>query len=150
DNWLSEWIWKYKASNYVLGSIQHFTIDLGNYVAPGLYRYLSFINYDGEGQGNSYFSNVKLAEKADPPAVTFTEGSASNVHSYNGAWDLDPTSWQVQDNGNTLYLYNGARKGVDVNYEVTKNTILEFDFKAVGTLGDVYGIGLSNNINALT
>ena len=158
-SWLSEWNWNFHDQDYQTGDDRrHFRIPIGQFVAAGNYKYLAFINYDGTQPTNSYFSNVRVYDAAvaapGPQMVNFTSGPASNVQSYNGSpyssWDFSPNSWQVLDNGSSLYLYDGARKGVEVNYDVTRNTILEFDFTATGTLGDLYGVGISNDLNAPT
>jgi len=109
-----------------------------------------------QAQGKSYFSNVKLAEKGWA-AICQLYGRArlSNVHSYKwrrgfGIWiPLHGRCRTVATH--SIYMMVPARVW-DVNYHVNvEKTILEFDFKGPSeTLGDLYGIGISNSLNALT
>ena len=58
----------------------------------------------------------------------------------------DRGQFAVQDNGQTLYLANNAWKAIMMNYEVTPNTKISFDFKSTRQ-GEIHGIGFDNNDN---
>jgi len=89
-------------------------------------------------------------------SVNFTDGprvecaQLINGHRRLGCESQFPG--KCKTNGSTLHLYDGARrKGRGSQLRGSRaNTVLEFDFKADGTLGDLYGIGVSNDLNALT
>jgi hypothetical protein len=64
------------------------------------------------------------------------------VISYGGAQDIG--EYSIQDNGQTLYLSNNAWKAVMLDYEITRNTVLAFDFKSTRQ-GEIHGIGFDDN-----
>jgi len=64
------------------------------------------------------------------------------VQSYGGSQDKG--SFDVQDDGITLKIEDNAWKAVDVNYTITANTILEFDFKST-VQGEIMGIGMDDD-----
>ncbi len=51
-----------------------------------------------------------------------------------------------RDGGNTLEIKNNAWKKIVVNYNVTPNTILSFDFKSTKK-GEIHGIGFDDDMN---
>jgi len=112
--------------------------------------------YEEDAKGvatvSTYDSLGRLSESkiVDPKRVTFAAGSTGNVQSFHGTggWDVSPSSYAVLNGGDTLYLYDGARKGTALNYNVTAKTVLEFDFEAVGNLGEFQAIGLNHSLNA--
>jgi len=53
---------------------------------------------------------------------------------------------QKHDGGNTLEIKNNAWKKIEVNYNVTSNTVLSFDFKSTKQ-GEIHGIGFDDNMN---
>ncbi len=59
----------------------------------------------------------------------------------------DAGSFEIQDNGNTIKIDGNAWKRTEINYNVTENTILEFDARILG-LGEIHGI-LFENDNAV-
>ena len=131
---------------------RHFRIPVGLYLPAGTYNYLAFVNYDQGSfpsgpakEGKSYFSNLRIYESAGGAAVKEIEFTSTNVfpNGLGTGFDEDPDSWKVLDNGRTLYLFDGARKAVPLYYQVTSNSVLEFDFKADGNLAELQGIGFS-------
>ncbi len=56
----------------------------------------------------------------------------------------DAGIFEVQDDGQTLYLANNAWKSIDFDYEVTRNTVIAFDFRST-IQGEIHGIGFDNN-----
>lgn len=59
----------------------------------------------------------------------------------------DAGVFEIQDNGNTIKIDGNAWKRTEINYNVTENTILEFDVRILG-LGEIHGI-LFENDNAV-
>ena len=136
-----------------LGNWQSFSIDVGAF-QTGDIDFLSFINdHDGGLQnGNSAFRNITFSE-ADPPTGTDTVPQIDPLHfdaadlsafsSQDSAPGLiDVTDTRIELNGNTW-------KKVDLNYEVTDFTVLEFDFSA-SVQGELHGIGLDTDNNYTT
>ncbi|PSO84242.1 MAG: cellulose-binding protein [Cyanobacteria bacterium QH_9_48_43] len=71
--------------------------------------------------------------------------SSQNFSSYNYNQDKEGTL-QVQDGGKTLNLSGNAWKKMDFSYEVTSDTVLEFDFRS-SSEGDIHSIGLDDDNN---
>jgi len=65
-----------------------------------------------------------------------------NVGSYGGNQDQGSSS--DLENGNGLVLNNNAWKSIALNYTVTSNTVLEFEFGSTAQ-GEIHGIGFDNN-----
>ncbi|PHI19413.1 hypothetical protein CEQ90_12905 [Lewinellaceae bacterium SD302] len=51
----------------------------------------------------------------------------------------------VSNSGNTLEIRNNAWKGVELAYDITPETILEFDFRST-IEGEIHGIGFDDNL----
>lgn len=62
----------------------------------------------------------------------------SPVISYGGSQDKG--SAEVQDGGSTVFIRDNAWKAIDINYSITTNTVLAFDFKS-SIEGEIQGIG---------
>ena len=80
---------------------------------------------------------------ACPPEDCSTFNFNSGVLSYDPNQDFGTHS--VQDGGATLYLQGNAWKAIEINYTITQNTVLEFDFKS--TLeGEIHELGFDNDL----
>ncbi len=75
----------------------------------------------------------------DCPAVDFT---VDIQESYGGGQDQGTVA--VQDGGATIELNNNAWKMIAMNYTVTPNTVVEFDFRST-QIGEIHGVGFDNN-----
>ncbi len=73
------------------------------------------------------------------PAINF---NSYTINSYGGSQDQG--TFQVQDAGATLFIQNNAWKSISLNYTVTTNTVVEFDFQST-IQGETHGIGFDNN-----
>ena len=88
------------------------------------------------GESTSLDPLLPLATKVDfmyQPLTSYTMDSS------NG-------SYQVSDGGSTLKLSNTAWKKVDFIYNVTANTVLQFEFRS-DAIGKVSAIGFDNDNN---
>ncbi len=56
--------------------------------------------------------------------------------------------FSIQNGGNSLSLENNTWKYITLDYTVTSNTVLEFDFSSTGE-GEIHGVGFEND-NSLT
>ena len=82
--------------------------------------------------------------------VCIPENFTGLVSSYGGSQDAG--SHIVSGNGNTVTIQDNAWKYIPLNYTITPNTILAFEFKST-VEGEIHGIGFDtdNNIsNSLT
>lgn len=136
----------------------------------GCYTYTVFDSRDdglccGYGNGSAVLTSATSGELFS--ATTFTssssgefcidtggDGNGSNddcapidftvneVISYGGTQDRGNVD--VTDNGTGLYLERNAWKAIAVNYEITANTRLTFEFKST-RIGEIHGIGFDND-----
>ena len=58
-----------------------------------------------------------------------------------------PTSYVVADGGDTLQLTGNSWKKLNVPYDVTPNTVIEFDFQS-SLEGEIQAIGFDTNIRS--
>ncbi len=84
---------------------------------------------------------------ADCPACPDEDCSTLNFNS--GVLSYDPNqdfgTHSVQDGGATVYLQGNVWKAVEINYTITENTVLEFDFKST-TQGEIHELGFDNDL----
>jgi hypothetical protein len=73
------------------------------------------------------------------PAIDF---NSYTINSYGGTQDAG--SFQVQDGGATLFIQNNAWKSIALSYNVTPNTVIEFDFAST-IQGEIHGIGFDSD-----
>ena len=69
--------------------------------------------------------------------------NGSAIASYGIDQDLNST-FEIQDSGSTLLLEGNAWKRLDFAYEITANTVLEFEFK-LSAEGEIHGIGFDTD-----
>jgi len=77
---------------------------------------------------------------ADCPAYDF---SSISVLSFDAGQDFGPSS--VQDSGATLYMEGNAWKAIDISYDVTPNTVIQFDFKST-VEGEIHEVAFDNDL----
>ena len=82
-----------------------------------------------------------VAAQAQVAAVSEIAGTSVNfndftIQSYGGSQDFSPAT-TVEDNGDTLHIVGNGWKKIALSYNVTADTILEFDF-ASNARGDAY------------
>ncbi len=75
------------------------------------------------------------------PSISFDVG---DVNSYAGSGQDRDGSFEVLDDGATLFMGGNGWKSIDFPYEVTPNTILSFDFRT-DTIGEIHGIGFDSD-----
>ena len=59
--------------------------------------------------------------------------------------DVHSTSFEILDDGATLRLFGNTWKIIPFEYDVTVNTVVQFDFKSDGTEPEVAGITLDED-----
>jgi hypothetical protein len=120
---------------------RHYRIPVGRYYT-GQMDCLFFVN-DRDAVNPtavSYFSNVKVLESQ---LIDFHDHV---IESYGGAGQDVSGSASIVDDGATLHLTGNVWKRIDLAYPVTRDTVLEFDFKS-GSQGEIHGIGLDTNLS---
>jgi hypothetical protein len=67
------------------------------------------------------------------------------IGSYGGPQDVSGAV-TIEDGGETLHTAGNVWKRIDLNYNVTADTVLEFDFQSTN-LGEIHGIGLDTDLS---
>jgi hypothetical protein len=82
---------------------------------------------------------------ADPPETI--DLSVYSPVSYGGSQDADSSQYEVLDSGATLRMWGNNWKAINYPYEVTTNTVIEFDFRSTGSLGEINGVCFDADLN---
>jgi len=92
---------------------------------------------------NQYDAQGRLIKTSvvQPKAFNF-----ATLTALSPLYDVQPTLWEARDLGDTLHLYGNTRKAYQLNYSVTANSVLEFDFDAPVS-GNYYGLSIHNALN---
>ncbi len=77
------------------------------------------------------------------PNCDFINFNDYTISSYAGNRDIG--TYTILDGGATLYLQNNALKSIEYNYNVTPNTMVEFEFKSTNKT-QVHGFGFDNDL----
>lgn len=104
-------------------------------------------NCPGASNANQADSNDNgvgdVCEPTDPDTDCITINfNDTPVVSYGGSQDQGSAS--ILDGGQTLRIQNNAWKAILLDYEVTENTIISFDFGSTQQ-GEIHGIGFDDN-----
>lgn len=75
--------------------------------------------------------------------VDFSRQPALPYGYQDGQFDL-PSGYEVLDGGRTLHLLGNAWKMLEVNVELTRDTVIEFEFRSPRE-GQIHGIGFDND-----
>jgi hypothetical protein len=105
--------------------------NLGEEWQPGIPRVQVNLYPDGDND---------MVIDAAPDALTFAEG---DILSYGGPQDENPEV-SILDGGATVQIVGNGWKKVVVNYDITPDTVLEFDFQS-GAMGEIHGIGFDTD-----
>lgn len=157
NNWGISSIEQYDAS---AGSWKHYTINVGDYFT-GNFNYLTFgmDNDVSSPNSNSTFANINIYETApsgggDTGGDTGGSGGTTTgdinfntytVNSYDPNQDITK-SFAISNAGAQLTVSGNTWKQTQINYTVTADTILEFDFTSTRE-GEVQGIGFDNDLS---
>ena len=125
------------------------SVDLAAYTGQSELR-LRFVGTTGPSwQSDLAIDNIELTAGsgggggATCPAIDFN-GFTLNSFSNQDASGTNA----VSSDGSTLTLTNNTWKYISMNYTVTANTVIEFDFSSTSQ-GEIHGIGFEND-NSLT
>jgi hypothetical protein len=78
----------------------------------------------------------------DEGCITITNFNDVTINSYGGNQDVG--TYQLQSGGTVLKLSGNAWKAIPLNYNITSNTVLEFDFGSTSQ-GEIHGIGFDDD-----
>ncbi len=126
------------------GDWESFNVNAGDYYSGDI-NYLVFANDDdASNSANASFRNIKIYEGDGTPSSDdpSDENSLSFYQNdFSGYSNQDNASLQVEitDNGAGVTINKNSWKKLSFDYDVTENTVLEFDFKST-LIGEVQGI----------
>ncbi|MEO0471964.1 MAG: T9SS type A sorting domain-containing protein, partial [Bacteroidota bacterium] len=118
-------------------------VDLSSYSSSNNVQFRFRGTTASSWQGDMCIDALSIGEAIGPSCPTI-DFSATSVGAYGAGQDNGSSS--VQDAGATLFLQNNAWKSISLNYSVTANTVLEFDFRST-LQGEIHGIGFDNDDN---
>lgn len=75
----------------------------------------------------------------DIPAINFASHKIEPYSFQDGQYEL-PTNYQLIEQGKGIRLWGNAWKTLEVNTEITPNTVIEFDFRSLHQ-GQIHGFG---------
>ena len=74
------------------------------------------------------------------PSLSFNDYP---ILSYDPGQDLG--NYEIQDNGQTLYMDGNSWKAIEIDYVFTQNTVITFDFKSTQE-GEIHEIAVDNDL----
>ncbi len=115
-----------------------YQIPVGQYYT-GAMNYLTFLmdNDINNSSADAFFKDIRVYDQTDFADVA--------IRSYGGPGQDKVGPVTVEDAGATLHLVGNRWKAIDLPYNVTTDTVLEFDFKSTRQ-GEIHGIGLDNDL----
>ncbi|MGH1378717.1 MAG: Ig-like domain-containing protein [Alphaproteobacteria bacterium] len=104
----------------------------------------SYTLQDGNGGNTTATANITVNEviAVDPYIIDFSSATIVDYALASGVGS--GADYSVEDDGATLHLSNNIWKAINFSYDVTANTVLEFDFMS-NNEGEIHGIGFDNN-----
>lgn len=141
----------------VVGTVSTYEIPVGQLLGNQSFRYLAFIrDADAPAPGAAFYSNIRIFEAGTPPvlppkpstdplnfdAVTVLShfGTIQTLPIHNN--DIEPSAFSKS--GTEITFTGNTWKVIDLDYSVTNNSVIEFDFRSTGTTPEIAAIGLQN------
>ncbi|MDH6097741.1 hypothetical protein NWP21_02555, partial [Anabaenopsis sp. FSS-46] len=130
-----------------------YQINVGNYFT-GNFNYLTLVNDHDvlNPNADSQFRNLKIYENTNNVSVNINGQTNDHLISpYDPQQDLNG-EFTISDDQTQLDLFGNTWKKLDINnYTITKDTILEFQFRSTSA-GEIHAIGFDtdNVISPLT
>jgi RHS repeat-associated protein len=153
DTWRCMQLWgtvnygngTYKTYDTYAPEWHHYVIPIGTHYT-GQQANLFFYNDDHTSpyDTTSYYRDVKVYESTGVNPIHFDSSALSNYGSQDGTHTMT-----IEDGDLTLHLTGNTWKKMPINYHVTDNTVLEFDFKS-DVQGEIQGIGFDRDNTAET
>ncbi|MDO6524085.1 hypothetical protein Q4519_00180 [Motilimonas sp. 1_MG-2023] len=106
-------------------------------------------NFEEQAAGTSpVLKNMALNANAfTSDAMTVINFQTAALTPHSNQDDATTGNIEILDNGNSLRMVGNRWMTIPMNYSVTSNTILEFDF-TLNAPGEVQGIGFDNDMSA--
>lgn len=114
------------------------TINMNENVYVGL----AVTSHDDGTLSTVTFTDVELTTGGTNPPIDFNDYT---IESYGGGQDENPTV-SIEDGGTTLRIVGNGWKKIAFPYDITADTVLEFDFES-SVEGEIHGIGFDNDDN---
>lgn len=111
------------------------TIDMSNQVYVGM----AVTSHNDGTLSTAVFSNFSI--EVPPPIVDFNDYTLTSYSSQDENPDVS-----IEDGGATLRIVGNGWKKIVFPYDITPNTVIEFDFES-GRRGDIHGIGFDTDNN---
>mgnify|MGYP006285619211 CR=1 FL=1 len=67
-----------------------------------------------------------------------------SISSYAGQ-DVDPSDYELLDDGYTYHVWGNTWKSITIDYNVTADTVMEFDYKSDGTEPEIGAIAIDDD-----
>ncbi|MBN2257744.1 MAG: hypothetical protein JW704_07960, partial [Anaerolineaceae bacterium] len=148
ENWRCMQLWgttvfgntTYKDYHDYTPDWKHYIIPIGTHYT-GQEKYLVLYNDDGDDPytADSFFRDVKVYESTGINPIIFNSEMLIDMTSQTTTHTM-----AIEDEGKTLHLTGNAWKSMSVNYNLTPNTVIEFDFKS-DAQGEVHGVGFDTD-----
>lgn len=61
--------------------------------------------------------------------------------------DIHRNQYDILDDGRTLRMYGNNAKAVQVDAEIHANSVISFDFKSIGAVGEINAVAFAPNLN---
>ncbi|WP_309399749.1 polysaccharide lyase family 8 super-sandwich domain-containing protein [Cerasicoccus maritimus] len=146
QNWPDGWA---ITPSYVNGSGQAtYSIAVGSYYTGSMLWLVLAADDDANATTDVVFSNIRVYEDTDVPAVTSIDGDGyvtlgeTDYESYADQ-DLSGTT-SIESSGYWITLTGNNWKKFPVSYTVTPDTVLEFTVSATDS-GEIIGMGLDED-----
>jgi hypothetical protein len=101
---------------------------------------------EGDAFASSELTDFCLPVEVDSTDCFGVDFSEYDILTFGGAQDAG--TYQMEEGETVLKIQNNAWKAIELNYEVTPNTMLELEFKST-IQGEIHGIGFDDN-NAIS
>ncbi len=122
---------------------RHYVIPLGEFFTGNIAQIVMVADDDATLFTESVFRNLRIYE-SDVSVEVNGVTTDFTINSYAVGEDNTPTRFGVEDGGKTVHLRGNSWKRMDLSYQVTPGTMVEFDFRT-DDLGEIHAIGFDRN-----
>ncbi len=123
-------------------AVEHYVIPAGRWFQGTMSYLVLATDDDADASGESLFSNIRVYE---PILTTEVQGvSQSRLVTAFSTQDVVTQALSLADDFQQLQFSGNAWKKIALDYDVTANTVLEFDFQS-SAQGEIQGIGFDND-----
>ncbi len=123
-------------------AVEHYVIPAGRWFQGTMSYLVLATDDDADASGESLFSNIRVYE---PILTAEVQGvSQSLLVTAFSTQDVVTQALSLADDFQQLQFSGNAWKKIALDYDVTADTVLEFDFQS-GAQGEIQGIGFDND-----